>query len=346
MSDYPKTLEKFCDIAKSKPKDRTMAALIIDSPWLPGYAGIDMLDFFFDQQAWLDCYTKVLGDLPGVAFVPGSWAEFAMATEPSGWGVPIQWHHNQPPNVFHYPGDMSKLIDAPVPNPEQDGFMPAVLRQYERVNPILAKRGIAPKMAAARGPLAVASHLIGLTELLMATQIDAEKCAKLLDKTTELCIKWLKAQLSRMDEPVGVLVLDDIVGMMGPQDAEKFAFPYLKKIFDSFPGMIHVYHNDAPNMGILEGLSKVGIDVFNLSHKTEIVEVRKKIGPNVVLMGNIPPLDVLVRGTADDVRKATEELLNKLPNCGPLIVSPGGGVSPQTPIENLKAMVEVVRKFS
>ena len=343
-TDYPETLARFERLVREKATDRTMVALIIDSPWLPGYAGVGMLDFYFDPQTWRDVYFKTLDDLPGVAFVPGTWVEFGMAAEPSGWGCPIQWSDTQPPGVHHYPAELSALAGVPAPDPETDGLMAVALRQYERLKPQLEERGLAPRMAAARGPLAVASHLVGVTELLMATQIDPDHTQKLLDKTTELCIRWLRAQLERMDDPIGILVLDDLVGMMGPGDAETFAFPRLKEVFDAFPDQIHVFHNDTPNPKVFGGLATVGIDVFNFSHETDLKTARDLLGPNVVLMGNLPPLDLLVRGTPDQVREATQAQLDQLPEVGPMLVSPGGGVSPGTPIENLQAMCEVVNE--
>ena len=41
-----------------------------------------------------------------------------------------------------------------------------------------------------------------------------------------------------MKDPVGILVLDDLVGMMSPDDAETFALSRLKRIFDAFPEQI------------------------------------------------------------------------------------------------------------
>ena len=342
-SDYKKTLAKFERIVRDKPKDQTMVALIIDSPWLPGYAGVSTRDFYWEMEVWLDSYQKALSDLPGVGFVPGWWVEFGMATEPSGWGVPIQWNPESPPSVYHFPGSLDDLIEKSVPNPVIDGLMAAVLRRYETAGPELEGLGVAPKMAACRGPLAIASHLLGVTEFLMAMQTDADKCLILLEKVTELCIDWLGCQLDRMKEPIVVVVLDDVVGMLGPVDAEKFALPFLRRIFEAFGDLIHIYHNDTPNEGMLPGLSTIGMDVFNFSHEVDIVKVRELLGPDVVLMGNIPPVDVLVRGNTDDVRKATESLLSKIDQAGPILVSPGGGVSPGTPVENLQAMVEVVR---
>ena len=338
MTDYATTLDRMVSLIRERRRDRTMAALIIDSPWLPGYAGVNTLDFYFDPATWLDVYKRVLDDLPGVAFVPGSWVELGMTAEPSGWGVPIQWSDCQPPGVNHYPGDLSALAAMPVPDPETDGLMPVILRQYARMKQPLADLGIAPPMAACRGPLAIASHLYGVTELLMATQLEPDACHELFDKTTELCIRWLRAQLDRMDDPVGVLVLDDLVGMMGPEDAETFAIGRLKRIFDAFPGLIHFFHNDTPNDKVFPALATIGMDVFNFSHATDLVRARELLGPDIVLMGNLAPLDLLVRGTPDQVREATRAQLARLPSVAPVLVSPGGGVSPGTPIENLQAM--------
>ena len=339
---YEDTVSRFEEIVRQRRKDSPMVALIVDSPWLPGYAGVNTLDFYFDMQVWLDAYRKALDDLPGVAFVPGSWVEFGMAAEPSGWGVPIQWKQDSPPAVHHYPGTLDGLLEMDVPNPEADGLMPAILRRYETAGPVLAKAQLSPRMAACRGPFAIASHLLGVTEFLMATQMEAEKCLALLDKVTQLCINWLQCQLKRMPGAIGVLVLDDIVGMLSPADMEKFALPYLRRIFESFGDLIHIYHNDTPNANMLGGLATIGMDVFNFSHEVDIAKARADLGPEVVLMGNIPPLDVMVRGTADDVQTATRQLLDKAGVYGPILISPGGGVSPGTPIENLKAMAEVV----
>jgi len=343
MTAYQQTLDRLLSLIRDGRRDDTMAALIIDSPWLPGYAGVGTIDFYFDPSTWLRVYEQVLQDLPGVAFVPGTWVELGMTAEPSGWGVPIQWSDHQPPGVNHYPGDLATLAAAPVPNPEADGLMPVILRQYERMKAPLANLGIAPRMAACRGPLAIASHLVGVTEILMATQLEADHCHQLFDKTTDLCIRWLRAQLDRMDDPVGVLVLDDLVGMMGPDDAETFGLPRLKRIFDEFEGLVRFFHNDTPNEKVYPGLTTIGMDVFNFSHETDLAQARELLGPDIVLMGNLPPLDLLVRGTPDQVREATAKQLDQMADVGPMLISPGGGVSPGTPIENLQAMCDEIR---
>jgi len=341
---YPQSLARFERLVRRRERGATMAALIVDSPWLPGYAGISTVDFYFDPGAWIDAYGRAHADLPGVALLPGAWVEFGMAAEPSGWGVPVRWHADAPPAVGPHPGGLGALAAMEPPDPERDGFMPVVLRQYERMMPALKARGMAPRMAAARGPLAVAAHLAGMTEFLTALKLEPANVERLLDATTDLCIRWLESQLRRMDDPVGVLVLDDLVGMMSPKDAARFAFPRLRRILGSFDGLIRVFHNDTPNDRVFEGLAGVGMDVFNFSHMIGAARARELLGPGIVLMGNVPPVDVLVRGTPDDVRRAVRELVEEAAVAGPLVVSAGGGVSPETPIENLKALADAVRE--
>ncbi len=343
MPGYPLKLNRFQSLVRDRQRDRTVVALIIDSPWLPGYAGVGTMDFYFDPSTWLQVYERVQNDLPGVVFVPGSWVELGMAAEPSGWGVPIQWSDSQPPGVGKYPAGLAALIEAPVPDPEKDGLMPVILHRYEHMRGPLSELGLAPHMAAARGPLAVASHLMGVTEFLLTTKLDAANCHRLLDKTTDLCIAWLRAQLQRMEDPIGVLLLDDLVGMISPEDAATFALPRFKRIFDQFEGLMKILHNDTPNPKVYPGLATTGMDVFNFSHETDLGQARQLLGPDIVLMGNLPPLDLLVRGTPDQVRQATKQQLDQLAEVGPMMVSPGGGVSPGTPIENLQAMVEAVK---
>jgi uroporphyrinogen decarboxylase len=91
-----------------------------------------------------------------------------------------------------------------------------------------------------------------------------------------------------------------------------------------------------------EYLREWPIDIFNLSHKIEIAKARELVGPDICLMGNVPPLDVLVNGGPEDVRAAAKDCIKKHPQAG-LLLSAGGGTSPGTPGENIRALVDAAR---
>jgi len=75
MTSYPENLDRLVALVRERRRDQTMVALIIDSPWLPGYAGVKSLDFYFDPPTWLDVWKQAHHDLPSAVFVPGSWIE-------------------------------------------------------------------------------------------------------------------------------------------------------------------------------------------------------------------------------------------------------------------------------
>ena len=177
---YQDTFRRFMDFLERKPRDEAMVGLIVDSPWLPGYAGVDAMDFFFDPCVWLAVHEWLLEDLPGVVFLPGAWIEFGMAAEPSGWACRVQWNHEGPPGIHPFPGGLDLLLESPLPDPEQDGLMPLILRRYESLAPRLEEMDFSPRVAAARGPLATASHLLGVPEFLLAMKTEPEKTKRLL----------------------------------------------------------------------------------------------------------------------------------------------------------------------
>jgi uroporphyrinogen decarboxylase len=109
-----------------------------------------------------------------------------------------------------------------------------------------------------------------------------------------------------------------------------------------------VYHNDANIAPFVDQLPETGLDVLNFSHNLDIVEVAQKVGDRICLMGNIPPLDVLVRGDISEVKEAAIRCLNSVSDnrIRRFILSAGGGVSPDTPGENVGVLNQLVSEFN
>ncbi|MGA3097700.1 MAG: uroporphyrinogen decarboxylase family protein, partial [Bryobacteraceae bacterium] len=162
---------------------------------------------------------------------------------------------------------------------------------------------------------------------------------QLLRHTTQTVIDWLKAQAETIGDTVeGILVLDDIVGFLSARSYMEFAHPCLKQICDAFPAdWVKVYHNDANVRPFLGELPACGFDVLNWSHKLDVLEARAKTGGRLCLMGNIPPLEVGVRGAPEMVSRYAEDILAKTHGVG-VVLSLGGGVSPGMPKENILAL--------
>lgn len=329
--------------ASIEPMSNIPVALIVDSPWIPGYAGITTIDYLTMPDKWFDANILIKKDFPEIIFLPDFWVEYGMANEPSGFGCRINFYENNTPTVNHIiasADDLDIVKSLKTPNPRTDGLMPLALNFYKNIEPRVKAIGESIKIVAARGPLTIASHLMGLTEFLVGLKIDPDNTHKLLKTTTALTKNWLEAQADTLSEVEGVLVLDDVVGFLSKDDCTEFVDPYMKEIFNSFPTCLKLYHNDTDNTVCYEFLEGWGINIFNFTHKQEISKVRELVGKKVCLLGNIPPLGVLAQGKPETVKEAAIKCLNNYGEKSGIILSAGGGASPGTPKENILAMIK------
>ena len=322
---------------------RPFVALIADSPWIPGFVGITAMEFFAEPDKWLRANLQVVERFPDVIFVPGFWVEYGMAIEPSAFGCRVSWWKDSPASVSPIMNDISQARELSVPQPQNHGLMPLVLHLQKRAQTEIQPLGYSIRMVAARGPLALATHLRGVTEFLTDIKIEPDDSHRLLDLCTNTVIMWLRAQAENLPDVEGILVNDDIPGLLSPTDYEEFAHPYLKRIFDAFPGMLKIHHNDANIWPFAEKFAEVGFEILNFSHTFDMADAYSRIGDKVTLMGNVPPLDILARGTAGEVSACAEYCLNA--TNGRVILSAGGGTSPGTPAENIDALVEAAKSW-
>ena len=339
--------EQFKAMAKFRKAERVPISLIIDSPWIPGYLGIKHLDYYFDPEVWFQSNLRILAEFPEVTVFPSWWVEYGMAIEPSALGGKVRFPADQTPSELPMLFHLEDLDQLPEVDPQTDGLMPAALRQYRTQKGRIFAAGYTIPVVAARGPLALAVFLRGLTPFMMDITDNPEGVHKLLTYTTNTAVQWLKAQAAAVGDTVeGILVLDDIVGFLSPKHYQEFAHPYLQKVFSSFPASwVKVYHNDARIDPFLESLAEVGFDVLNWTHQLGISDVRKRTGGKICLMGNVSPLEIGVRGRPDQVKAATLEHLKRAGREG-VILSLGGGVSPGMPGANIHAMIEAVAEFN
>jgi uroporphyrinogen decarboxylase len=183
---------------------------------------------------------------------------------------------------------------------------------------------------------------MGVTNFLVGLKTDPEKTHALLRMTTQVVKDWLAAQAEALPGVEGIFVLDDIMGFLSDEDYLEFAHGYFKEIF-SVPVKLKALHNDTPNAAAFEHLADLGVNLFNFSHVLPIPEVRTKTGDSIVLMGNIPPVEVMVNGSFDEVQAASAACLAQNGGNSRFLLSAGGGVSMGTPESSIRAIIEAVK---
>ncbi|MEN6309805.1 MAG: uroporphyrinogen decarboxylase family protein [Anaerohalosphaeraceae bacterium] len=330
------------DIIQGKQLDITPVGFIIDSPWIPGWAGISTLDYFTSEQLWFEANLKAVREFPEVLFLPGFWSEYGMCTEPSAFGAKCTWHENELPfadKIIHSMEDIDRLN---CPDPHKDGLAPFVLKRLGRYRKSIEAEGHAVRFAVARGPLNVASFLMGTTEFLIGLRTEPEKIHKLLSVITEYLCRWLQVQKAAFDSIDGIFILDDIVGFCGETDFLEFAKPYLLQIFNAFPAAVNFFHNDADGRVCAHYLSEIGINMFNFSFLHTLPEMKEWTRNQVVLVGNLPPRDTLALGSPEEVFRQVQDMANSVSDKTRILLSAGGGMPDGVRSENITAFLKAV----
>jgi uroporphyrinogen-III decarboxylase len=317
---------------------------IIDSPWLPNWAGHTILDYYTRDALFLADNLKAIDAFPEAIFLPGFWSEYGMCTEPSAFGARLVWGHDDfpsPEKILHSPEDVERLDR---PDPRRHGLLPFVINRLRTLQPQIEEAGHAIRFAVARGPLNIASFLMGTTEFLMALKLTPRAAHKLIALATDFLVDWIAYQRECFPSIDALLVLDDIVGFIGPSDFQEFALPSLTRVFDT-DVTVKCFHNDAPCKACAPYLAQIGINLLNFGVQHTLADMRAWTDGRIALLGNVPPRDVLAAGTPADVTRAVTEMLAAVGDTSRLIASCGGGMPPNVSTENIQAFLDAVASF-
>lgn len=190
----------------------------------------------------------------------------------------------------------------------------------------------------------------GLANLMMDYVLDPELVRRLAAIGLEYHVELYRKLL---EEGVRVFFLgDDYAGktgtFMSPAHFEQYILPSLRTIVDVIHqgGGYCIKHTDGDIWGILDMLIGTGLDMLGPLEPAYMAldEVRRHSGGKVGVMGNAD-VDVLGRGTTDEVREVVREQLRRISPLGGHILSSANTISSAVRPENYAAMLETLHDY-
>jgi uroporphyrinogen decarboxylase len=315
---------------------------IIDSPWLPGFYGIKTFEYYASGQNWFEANKKAIETFPGITFLPGFWSEFGMCSEPSSFGSKCIWHETNLPHADKIISDVQEISSIKKPNPKTDGLLPFIIQRLKEYQYPIQKMGHNIRFAIARGPLNIASFLMGTTEFMMATAMNPDETHNLLRNITDFTIDWLQYQKETFPDIDGIFILDDIVGFVGDGECNEYVVPYLSEIFNAFDASIRFFHNDASGLISSKYLNQAGINLFNFSHEHSFNEIFELTDNKIALLGNLPPRDVMAAGSPEEVERSVIKMIESVQGKNRIVWSCGGGMPQDVSTENIQTFYNTV----
>jgi len=232
------------------------------------------------------------------------------------------------------------------PDPHTQGRWPLMLEALRLVDRAIGKETFIVACFD-QYPFSLACALMGIQQVMLLLIDDPPVIEALMAKCSEYAIAYATAlaeagadMLSGGDSPAGLI---------GPKLYREAALPFEKRVIAglkaliSVPVSLHICGNALP---ILADMATSGADVLELDQQVDIEAACRVVPPEIAIWGNLDPVRLLAQGTPDEVRMETADLIRTVRRCGRerFVVSSGCTLAPDTPPDNLRALIETVQK--
>jgi len=244
-------------------------------------------------------------------------------------------------NPIRTKADIERLIE---PDPlESMGFVMDLLKQLRHE---LSSHPDTALIGFAGSPWTLATYMIegGVSKNfhhLKALMWNEPKLLhQLLEKLSRVVTLYLNAQI---DAGAQVVQLFDTWGGILPEAGyREFIQPYQQHILDNInrdkaPAILYMNGSGL----LLDAMAETRPDVVSLDWMTTITDARKRLGADTILQGNLDPTALLAK--PDILKPMVENLLCEGGNQN-FIFNVGHGLIPQTPVENVKLLVDTIKQ--
>lgn len=338
---------RFENIVAGKTATDVMIAIWNTAPFLNSIFNVDIKQYYTSARVKLKVQQDFQRLFPEFICFPGIWADYGALCEPSAFGCPISWPAGSMPMAMPAVTSLSEAVGLRPPDPEKDGLMPTALSEYRYFHEnadkgMLDEYGYLDGVAASFGPVELAAVIMGHENFFVSLATEGRQVHELLKVTTESVIIWLKAQ-EEVNGPLKRFSLaDHLPGQISPAKFDEFWAPYTKEVLDQFPDAMALYHNEFP-VSYVAKLGELDFDIFNFGGP--MAPVKKALGSSMTLMGNVDPIEILLGGKPEAVKSAALECLKEGAG-GRFLLSAAGGLAPDTPLKNLKALSKALQIYS
>ncbi len=174
--------------------------------------------------------------------------------------------------------------------------------------------------------------------------------AALMEKVTRTLTAYLKAQIEAGAQ--AVQLFDTWGGIFSPADFREYALPYVTGIIGELrdwlesrnSGHVPVIYYVGETGGLLEEIRSCGADVYGIDWRINLDDAVKRLGGDAVVQGNLDPAALFL--PRHGIEERVKDILGRASSARGHIFNLGHGVLPETPPENVVALVETVHHLS
>jgi uroporphyrinogen decarboxylase len=268
-------------------------------------------------------------------------ADLLLPLEPMG--LDFEFQAGEGP-VVHHP--LRTATDVAALRTDRAGDLAYVAKAIEKVAAHFRNRlGIIGFCGA---PYTLASYMIeggGSRNYIHTKQMmysDTATWRSLLDKIVVVLTEYCRLQVDAGADVIQVF--DSWVGSLGLADYRDYAFEASQRLIHSVQQMgVPVIYFGVETAGLLAQMASTGADVIGLDWRQPLDEGWRTVGYGHAVQGNLDPITLFA--PLEVLEQRVKEILRAANGRPGHIFNLGHGIVPTTPVENVQAVVRMVKEF-
>ncbi len=206
-----------------------------------------------------------------------------------------------------------------------------------------------PLIGFAGAPFTVASYMVEGGPSKDHRQVKSMMYAQpmlwhiLMEKLSNVLSDYLLAQIDAGAQ--AVQLFDSWAGVLSPQDYRRFALPYSQRVLSATTERgVPVIHFGTNTATLLPDLKAAGGTVIGLDWRVPLDQGWTHLGPDVAVQGNLDP--AVLFAPLPELKKQVRDVLDRAQGRVGHVFNLGHGILTDTPVENVRAVVEMVHEWT
>jgi uroporphyrinogen decarboxylase len=208
--------------------------------------------------------------------------------------------------------------------------------------------GRVPVIGFVGAPFTVASYMIegGPSKTFLKTKTlmyrDETMWRRLVGKLVDVLGDFATIQVRAGAR--AIQMFDSWVGALNPEDYVRYVQPYSRALIERIRSNgVPAIHFGTGVGGFFRELHAAGGDVMGVDWRVNIDQAWADIGYRSAIQGNLDP--VALFAPLPELKQKVHALMQRTGTRPGHIINVGHGILPETPVENVKAVVQMVREF-
>lgn len=263
-----------------------------------------------------------------------------LSAEAEAFGCTLHISDNEIPSVTgRLVTNLEQARKLPVPQPG-DRRTAVYLETVRRLKQLPSRPLV---LGGCIGPFSLASRLVGVSEALELTLAEPDLIQVVLEKSAEFLTAYARAFKAAGAD--GLIMAEPAAGLLSPRGLSAYSSIFVKRIAAAVEDghFALILHNCAARLLHLPAILETGLNSFHFGAPMDLPAALDKVGPEVVLCGNLDPAGVFCQLAPVEVTARAADLLARTAAHRNYVLSSGCDVPASAPLASLDAFYAALK---